>query len=227
MGYVGLPLMIATVHGRFRVIGFDIDVQKVQNLNLGKSPLRHIPDNRIEAARQVGRFEATSDFSRLQAADVIVICVPTPLGQHREPDLTFVIETAKTVAENLRRNQLIVLESTTYPGTTREVICPILEKTGLKSGKDFFLAFSPEREDPGNTSFTTSQIPRVVGADDDHARKLVHAFYSAFVDKVVLTSSTSAAEAVKVTENVFRAVNIALANELKMIYSRMGIDVFE
>ncbi|MGZ8396173.1 MAG: nucleotide sugar dehydrogenase [Rhodoplanes sp.] len=227
MGYVGLPLMIATVHGRFRVIGFDIDVQKVQNLNLGKSPLRHIPDNRIEAARQVGRFEATSDFSRLQAADVIVICVPTLLGQHREPDLTFVIETAKTVAENLRRNQLIVLESTTYPGTTREVICPILEKTGLKSGKDFFLAFSPEREDPGNTSFTTSQIPRVVGADDDHARKLVHAFYSAFVDKVVLTSSTSAAEAVKVTENVFRAVNIALANELKMIYSRMGIDVFE
>ena len=120
-----------------------------------------------------------------------------------------------------------MLESTTYPGTTREVICPILEKTGLKSGKDFFLAFSPEREDPGNTPFTTSQIPRVVGADDDHARKLVHAFYSAFVDKVVLTSPTSAAEAVKVTENVFRAVNIALANELKMIYSRMGIDVFE
>jgi UDP-N-acetyl-D-glucosamine dehydrogenase len=227
MGYVGLPLMLACTTKSFRVLGFDIDEEKVENLNLGKSPLKHVADSRIALVREAQSFEATHDLSRLSEVDVAIICVPTPLGQHREPDLSFVIKTTQDIARYLRRGQLIVLESTTYPGTTSQVVRPILQSNGLKSGRDFFLAFSPEREDPGNVQFQTSTIPKIVGGDGSIARDLARAFYAAIVDRVVTVSSTETAEAVKITENVFRAVNIALVNELKIIYSKMNINVFE
>jgi UDP-N-acetyl-D-glucosamine dehydrogenase len=227
MGYVGLPLTVATTAKNFRVLGFDIDIPKVEGLNRGKSPLKHIPDHLVASAREAGLFEATGDMRRLHEVDIVIVCVPTPLGPHREPDLTYVVETTRHIAQNLRRGQLVVLESTSFPGTTREVMRPILESGGLKSGQDFFLAFSPEREDPGNTKFTTAQIPKVVGGDGDLARGLASAFYGAVVERVVEVSSTDAAEAVKITENIFRAVNIALVNELKIIYSKMGINIFE
>jgi UDP-N-acetyl-D-glucosamine dehydrogenase len=227
MGYVGLPLMLAATRKNFRVLGFDIDEEKVTNLNLGKSPLKHVADKHIVAVREAQSFEATGDLNRLSELDVVVICVPTPLGHHREPDLSFVVKTTEDIARCLHRGQLIVLESTTYPGTTTEIVRPILESSGLQSGRDFFLAFSPEREDPGNVQFQTSVIPKVVGGDDPVARDLACAFYGAVVDRVVAVSSTETAEAVKITENVFRAVNIALVNELKIIYSKMNINVFE
>ena len=227
MGYVGLPLMLASTAKKFRVLGFDIDEEKVKRLNLGKSPLKHVGDSRIAAVRDVQLFEATCDMQRLSEVDVVVICVPTPLDHHREPDLSFVIKTTQKIVRRLHRGQLIVLESTTYPGTTTEIVRPILESTGLKSGRDFFLAFSPEREDPGNAQFQTSMIPKIVGGDSTTGRDLACAFYATIVDRVVAVSSTETAEAVKITENVFRAVNIALVNELKIIYSKMNINVFE
>ena len=227
MGYVGLPLMLACTAKNLRVLGFDIDTKKVKGLNRGHSPLRHVADTAIGAMRQAKLFEATHDLSRLSEVDVVVICVPTPIGKHREPDLSYVIKTARAIAESLRRGQLVVLESTTYPGTTTEVVRPILESSGLKSGRDFFLAFSPEREDPGNGQFPTATIPKIVGGDCPSSLALTVEFYAAFVDRVVPVSSTATAEAVKITENVFRAVNIALVNELKIIFSRMGINVFE
>lgn len=227
MGYVGLPLMLAAVQARFRVLGFDIDEPKVGALNHGKSPLKHIGDAKIAAARESGRFEATTDMGRLGEPDAILICVPTPLGRHREPDLSFVESTTRSIAAALRPDQLVVLESTTWPGTTTEVVKPILETTGLKSGADFYLAFSPEREDPGNINFETSQIPKVVGGDGAAALELTCALYDQFVCQTVPVSDPATAEAVKLTENIFRAVNIALANELKVVYTAMGIDVFE
>ena len=227
MGYVGLPLMLASTAKKFRVLGFDIDEEKVTKLNLGNSPLKHVDDSRIAAVRDVQLFEAMCDLQRLSEVDVVVICVPTPLGHHREPDLSFVIKTTQEIVRRLHRGQLIVLESTTYPGTTTEIVRPILESTGLKSGRHFFLAFSPEREDPGNAQFQTSTIPKIVGGDSTTARDLACAFYATIVDRVVAVSSTETAEAVKITENVFRAVNIALVNELKIIYSKMNINVFE
>ena len=227
LGYVGLPLMLASIAKKFNVLGFDIDVAKVKRLNRGRSPLRHVGDDSIAAARKAKLFEATSDMNRLSEVDVVIICVPTPIGAHREPDLSFVVGTVKEVAERLRAGQLIVLESTTYPGTTTEVVRPILESSGLKSGRDFYLAFSPEREDPGNAQFSTSAIPKVVGGDCTSACDLASAFYSTIIEKVVSVSSTETAEAVKITENVFRAVNIALVNELKIIYSKMDINIFE
>jgi UDP-N-acetyl-D-glucosamine dehydrogenase len=227
MGYVGLPLMLACSAKKFHVLGFDIDSSKVKRLNSGKSPLKHIYDKHIAATRDEQLFEATDDLKRLSEVDVIVICVPTPVGAHREPDLSFVVDTAKAIAISLRRGQMVVLESTTYPGTTTEVVKPILESSGLKAGRDFFLAFSPEREDPGNEKFSTSSIPKIVGGECENALSLATKFYSAIVDDVIPVSSTATAEAVKITENVFRAVNIALVNELKIIFSRMNINVFE
>ena len=200
---------------------------KVEALNRGKSPLKHIPNIHIAAMREAKQFEATDDLKRLKDVDVIVICVPTPIGAHREPDLSFVINTVRAVAISLRRGQLVILKSTTYPGTTTEIVRPILESTGLKSGRDFFLAFSPEREDPGNVKFSTSTIPKIVGGDGPTALDFATTFYGAIVDYVVPVSSTATAEAVKITENVFRAVNIALVNELKIIFSKMNINVFE
>lgn len=227
MGYVGLPLMLAATNAGFRVLGFDVDEPKVAALNEGRSPLKHFGDARIAATRESGLFEATADFARLGEADAVLICVPTPLGPHREPDLSYVEATARSIAAALRPGQLVVLESTTWPGTTRELVKPILEATGLRSGDDFLLAFSPEREDPGNIDFETSGIPKVVGGDGAAAREAACALYDQFVTRTVPVSSADVAEAVKLTENIFRAVNIALVNELKTVYTAMGIDVFE
>lgn len=227
LGYVGLPLSLAAGRVGFRVLGFDIDAERVKDLNDGKSPLKHIGDARIASARTEKRFEATAEFDRLQEADAIAICVPTPLGPHREPDLSFIDSTSRTVAKILSAGQLVVLESTTYPGTTRDVVKPILEATGLKSGRDFFLAYSPEREDPGNLDFETSRIPKVISGDGAVALALARAFYDQFVVRTIPVSSLETAEAVKLTENIFRAVNVALVNELKVVYSAIGVDIFE
>ena len=227
LGYIGLPLSLAAINGGFRVLGFDINAQRVADINGGESPLKHIGDDRILGVRRGGRLEATADFGRLAEPDVIVVCVPTPLGPHREPDLSFVESSARAIATALRRDQLIILESTTYPGTTREVVKPILEAGGLTSGVDFFLAYSPEREDPGNLDFETSRIPKVVSGDGAAALRLAQAFYDQFVVRTIPVSSPDTAEAVKLTENIFRAVNVALVNELKVVFSAMGIDVFE
>jgi UDP-N-acetyl-D-glucosamine dehydrogenase len=227
LGYIGLPLLRAAAARGFTAIGFDIARDKVDVLNGGGSYIRHIAADSIAALRRQGRLSATTDFARLGEADAIVICVPTPLTRQREPDLTFVVRTAEAVAERLRPGQLVVLESTTYPGTTREILRPILERRGLRSGRDFFLAYSPEREDPGNETYGTADIPKVVGGDGEAAWRLAAAFYDQIVARTVPVSSPEAAEAVKLTENIFRAVNIALVNELKVVYEAMGIDVWE
>jgi len=227
LGYVGLPLVLALVGRGFPVTGLDIDPAKVAMLNEGRSYIRQIGDARVAAAVATGRLQATADPAALCHCDAVIICVPTPLSAQREPDLTYVVNTARMIRDQLRPGQLVVLESTTYPGTTDEVVRPILEETGLVSGRDFFLAFSPEREDPGNIEFTTSRIPKVVGADGPAAARLAVALYEQIVPRTVLVSSSRAAEATKLTENIFRAVNIAMVNELKVIYAAMGIDVWE
>jgi UDP-N-acetyl-D-glucosamine dehydrogenase len=227
LGYVGLPLAHATCAAGLRVIGFDTDAAKVEALNAGRSYIRHIPSETVAALVERRSFAATADFARLGEVDAVLICVPTPLGRHREPDLSFVTRTAEAIAPHLRTGQLVVLESTTYPGTTRDVLRPILERTGLASGRDFFLAYSPEREDPGNADYGTSSIPRVVGGDGADALRMAEALYREIVVTVVPVSSPETAEAVKLTENIFRSVNIALVNELKVVYGAMGIDVWE
>ncbi|MEZ5902363.1 MAG: nucleotide sugar dehydrogenase [Alphaproteobacteria bacterium] len=228
LGYVGLPLMNSICCSGRKVLGFDIDTNKIKKLNSGKSYLDTVPEKIISTHRKSRLFEATDDFNRLKDVDVIVICVPTPLGENRDPDLSYVINTTETISKNLRKDQLIILESTTYPGTLSDVVRPILEtETGLKAGVDFYLAFSPEREDPGNPNFETSTIPKVVGADNTQERDAAVSFYQGFLKTVVPVSSSATAEAVKITENIFRAVNIALVNELKVIYDAMGIDIWE
>ncbi len=227
MGYVGLPLMLAAETAGYCVIGFDVDPQKVAKINAGKSYFKHIANEQIAAAVLKGRLRATTRLDEVKAVDAIVICVPTPLTRNREPDLTFIEQTAETIAPHLRKGHLVVLESTTWPGTTTEIVKPILERTGLKCGEDFYLAFSPEREDPGNVEFSTRMIPKIVGGDDAIACRLVGALYGSIMERVVGVSSTKTAEAVKLTENIFRAINIALVNELKVIYDAMGIDIWE
>ncbi len=227
MGYVGLPLAVAAWRAGFRVVGFDVDPSKISALMEGKSYIGRVSDDLISEMLASGRFSVTLSFDDAQICDVITICVPTPLNKHREPDLSFVLDTTRQLAKTLRQGQLITLESTTYPGTTRSEMRPILEATGMKSGVDFFLAFSPEREDPGNPNYHTATIPKVVGGDGEDASKVAEAFYSHVVAKVVPVSSCEVAEAVKLTENIFRSVNIALVNELKVIYDRMGINVWE
>ena len=227
MGYVGLPLAITAVREGFPVVGFDIDFKRVDLLNSGKSGIEHIDDVLIKEALKNKQFRATGNFSELGEPDAILIAVPTPLSKQREPDLSFVRASAEAISENLRPGQLVVLESTTWPGTTIELLKPILERTGFECGKDFFLAFSPEREDPGNTRFDTRAIPKVVGANDRNSLALAEALYGALVQQVVPVSSAKTAEAVKLTENIFRSVNIALVNELKVIYEKMGVDVWE
>jgi UDP-N-acetyl-D-glucosamine dehydrogenase len=227
LGYVGLPLALAAVRRGFKVTGFDIDHEKVTALNQGRSYIRHIDGAAVADLVASGRFRATADYAALRPLDAVLIAVPTPLTAHREPDLSFVVETTRSIARHLRRGQLIVLESTSYPGTTREVMRPILEAGGLKSGEDFFLAFSPEREDPGNPDYDVARIPKVVGGDGEAALRLARALYGELVAKTIAVSSPEAAEAVKLTENIFRAVNIALVNELKLIYAAMGIDIWE
>jgi UDP-N-acetyl-D-glucosamine dehydrogenase len=227
LGYVGLPLARIFVERGFPVLGFDTDPAKVAALGAGQSYIHHIGAEVIEAMNATGRFTATADAARLAEADALLICVPTPLTRHREPDMTYVVATAETIAATLRPGQLVILESSTYPGTTADVVRPILERTGLRSGTDIFLAYSPEREDPGNIDHSTSRIPKVVGAEGEEALALSLALYDAVVPKTVPVSTAATAEAVKLTENIFRAVNIALVNELKQIYAAMGIDVWE
>jgi len=227
LGYVGLPLAMAIAGGGFSVTGFDIDPGKIVRIEAGKSYIEAVPDAVLARHASEGRFLATTDFAALSACDVIVICVPTPLTRHRDPDLSFVVRTAEAIAAALRPGQLVVLESTTYPGTTDDVVRPILVRAGLKSGTDFFLGFSPEREDPGNRDFETSSIPKIVAGDGPQASALMEAFYGAVVRTVVPVASNATAEAVKLTENIFRAVNIALVNELKIVYEAMGIDIWD
>lgn len=227
LGYVGLPLALTVAERGFRTIGFDIDGDKIDRLQAGDSYIDSAPASALRAVAAAGRFAVTTDFARLGDCDVIVICVPTPLTRQREPDLSFVTATAAAIARELRAGTLVVLESTTFPGTTAEVLTPILETSGLAAGRDFFVAFSPEREDPGNAAFRTGAIPKVVAGDGDAAGRLATAFYGAVVDTVVPVSSTRTAEAIKITENIFRAVNIALVNELKVVYDAMGIDIWE
>ena len=226
-GYVGLPLALTFADKGFRVLGFDVDPAKVAALNRGECYIRHIDKERVKRARETKRFEATADFTRLREPDAILICVPTPLTAQKEPDLTYVRQTAEAIRPHLRRGQLIVLESTTYPGTTDELVRGVLEEGGLTAGVDFFLAFSPEREDPGNKSHSTPTIPKVVGGIDVASGDIAQRLYDAAVAKTVRVSSARAAEATKLTENIFRAVNIALVNELKIVYDRMGIDIWE
>jgi len=227
LGYVGLPLINAFVRAGYRTIGFDIDKAKVDMLKAGKSYIGHFSDEWVKSCMNEGRFEPTSDMGRLNEPDAILICVPTPLTENREPDLSCVSGTAEQIAPRLRAGQLVVLESTTYPGTTRDVVLPILAKSGLTVGKDFFLAFSPEREDPGNPDYSASGIPKVVGGYDQPSGDLALRLYSKAVVKTVPVSSCEVAEACKILENTYRAINIALVNELKVLYDRMGIDVWE
>ncbi|HAM47350.1 MAG TPA: nucleotide sugar dehydrogenase [Alphaproteobacteria bacterium] len=227
LGYVGLPLASAVTGAQFQVLGFDVNQNRVTRINGGHSPIGSVSDAKIAKMRDGNLFEATADFTRLRDADIILICVPTPLNIYREPDLSFVEDSARAIARSLRPGQLVILESTTYPGTTDEVMRPILEENGLRSGADFFLAYSPEREDPGNPQFNTSDIPKVVGGDGAAACDLACAFYECFVPGVVRVSSAATAEAVKLMENIFRSVNIALVNELKHVYASMGVDIWE
>lgn len=227
LGYVGLPLLMEFVEQGFKTIGFDVDGRKVEMLNAGKSYIKHIDENRVKSVRETNIFEATNDFGRIKDADCILICVPTPLTRHREPDMSFITGTAQTLAKHIRKGQFIVLESSTYPGTTEEVLKPILEESGLKGDSDFWVAFSPEREDPNNPKYNTRTIPKVVGANTEYARQLAMALYEKVIVKTIPVSSSQAAEATKLLENIFRSVNIALVNEMKMILDRMGIDVWE
>lgn len=227
MGYVGLPLSLAATDAGYKVLGMDINEPRVKGLRAGKSPIRTVKDEEVATANATGRFQPETDFSKMADAQLIIICVPTPLTRNREPDLSYIESSAQEIAKILKPGQLVVLESTTWPGTTQQIVKPILEKTGMKADKDFFLAYSPEREDPGNAVYTTKKIPRVVGAAAKEAQDLAAAFYGRIVDKVVCVSSTETAEAVKLTENIFRSVNIALVNELKMIFTRFGIDTHE
>ena len=227
LGYVGLPLVELFAGKGFPVLGFDVDHMKVERLEAGESYIGHIGSDRVAALRDSGRFAATSDFSRLGEADAVLVCVPTPLGSHKEPDLGAVEQTGRAIGRYLRPGQLVVLESTTYPGTTRDVLRPELEAGGLVAGVDFFLAYSPEREDPGNPKFSAGSIPKVVGGWDAASGDLARRLYGAAVPEVVPVSSCEVAEACKILENTYRAVNIALVNELKLVFDRMGIDVWE
>jgi len=227
LGYVGLPLVRAFTQGGLRSIGFDVDPVKVHKLHAGKSYIKHIPSSYIQDLLKQGLFEATTDFSRLVECDALIICVPTPLTKNRDPDMTYVVATAEAIAKHLRPGQLVVLESTTYPGTTREVVLPALEKSGLKVGKEFLLAYSPEREDPGRVDFDTHTIPKVVGGYDPRSLEAAAALYNHAVTTVVPVSSCEVAEAAKILENCYRCINIAMINEMKIILDRMGIDVWE
>lgn len=227
LGYVGLPLACAICDKGFQAVGFDIDLGKIEKLGRGLSYIGNIHNDRISKFVESKKFLPTNQFELLADMDAIIMCVPTPLDKNREPDMKYIVATTKSIASHLKRGQLVVLESTTYPGTTRDLVRPILEETGLKSGVDFFLAYSPEREDPGNKQYGTSNTPKVVGGLGANALKLAQTMYDQFLTCTVPVSSAETAEAVKLTENIFRSVNIALVNELKVIYDAMGIDIWE
>ena len=228
LGYVGLPLAIEFCKTGFQVTGLDIDQEKIDLLSQGESYIKHISGEKIKHLNKEGKFKGSTNHTLIRHLDCILICVPTPLNKNREPDMSYVISTAQKIAPHIVKNQLIVLESTTFPGTTLEVLIPELEAgSGLKANKDFFVAYSPEREDPNNKKYSIATTPKVIGADDPKSLELADSIYSFIVNKTVLVSGTKVAEAAKLTENVFRAVNIALVNELKVIYEKMGIDVWE
>lgn len=227
LGYVGLPLIREFCRAGFKVIGFDVDTSKVRMLNAGKTYIKHLPGSDFQKLIKQRRFTPTTDMKQLRKPDAILICVPTPLDKMREPDMSYVVKTTERVAANLRKGQLVSLESTTYPGTTREIMRPLLDATGLKLERDYFLAYSPEREDPGRTDMTTRDIAKVVGGAGPHSLRIATALYGAVVTHAVPVSSCEVAEAAKIVENVYRCVNIALVNELKMLFDRMGIDVWE
>ena len=228
LGYVGLPLAIEFCKTGFQVTGLDIDQEKIDLLSQGKSYIKHISGEKIKHLNKEGKFKGSTNHTLIRHLDCILICVPTPLNKNREPDMSYVISTAQKIAPHIVKNQLIVLESTTFPGTTLEVLIPELEAgSGLKANKDIFVAYSPEREDPNNKKYSIATTPKVIGADDPKSLELADSIYSFIVNKTVLVSGTKVAEAAKLTENVFRAVNIALVNELKVIYEKMGIDIWE
>ena len=227
MGYVGLPLVKLFLSRGFEVLGFDIDEKKVKMLNQGRSYIKHVTTEELKGFIQDKKFQATADFQSLSSADVIIICVPTPLDSHKNPDLSFVLKTTGTISQYLKEGQLIILESTTYPGTTEEKVLPVLQAGGLKVGQDFFLAYSPERENPGDKIFTTDKIPKIVGGVTPRCKRLTKALYDQVVKNTVPVSSPGVAEAAKILENVFRSVNIAMVNEMKMIFDRMGINIWE
>lgn len=227
MGYVGLPLAREFCLGGAKVLGFDVNSKMVAKINRGISPIKHIPNKQMRQMLGTRRFKVTESMQQLSRPDAILICVPTPLTENREPDMTYVEATCETIARYLRKGQLVVLESTTYPGTTRELMMPILEKSGLKAGRDFYMAYSPEREDPGNKDFRTSTIPKVVGGLDDASLDKALEVYKYAIEKMVPVDSCEVAESCKILENVYRSVNIAMVNELKRLFDRMGIDVWE
>jgi UDP-N-acetyl-D-glucosamine dehydrogenase len=227
LGYVGLPLLHAFSMAGFPVIGFDVDQRKIEKLLRGENYLKHLGADMVERMKATGRFDATSNMCRLSEADAVIVCVPTPLGRHMEPDMTFIERASDDIAKVLRPGQLIVLESSTYPGTTREIMLPRFVAKGMQCGKDFFLAFSPEREDPGRKDQNTQTIPKLVGGIDAASGKLAVALYQKAIRTVIPVSSAEVAEAAKLLENIYRCVNIALVNEMKMVLSRMGIDIFE
>lgn len=227
LGYVGLPLIDAFISAGFHCLGFDVDDNKVELLNSGQSYIKHVDSKKIQSWIDKQRFEATSEMNRLGESDALLICVPTPLNDARDPDLRYVTNTCEQIAERLRKDQLVILESTTYPTTTRDVMVPLLERSGLKAGQDFYVAYSPEREDPGNPNFSAAGIPKVVGAINEESLRLATALYETAVAGVVPVSNCEVAEASKVLENIYRAVNIALVNELKVLFDAMNIDVWE
>jgi len=227
LGYVGLPLALRYLETGYSVLGLDSDSSKVDSLMSGQSYIRHIPSDSVQENVQTGRFQATDDFTRAGEADALILCVPTPLDGHREPDLTYLIGCTEEILPHLRKGQVISLESTTYPGTTDEELRPRLERAGFTVGQDIFLVYSPEREDPGNPSFSTRTIPKVCGGITRQCLEVGQALYGQVIDRVVPVSSTGTAEAVKLMENIFRSVNIALVNEMKTAFMRMGIDIFE
>lgn len=226
LGYVGVPLALRFQEVGLTVLGFDIDEERVTTLNAGQTPIKHISPSDIAAMRASG-FEATADFARIEEVDAVIICVPTPLSRHREPDLSFIVETMKTITPYLRAGQILSLESTTWPGTTDEVLRPFIENRGFAIGQDFFLIYSPEREDPGRSDFTTRTIPKVVGGTTRECAAIGELLYATVIDQVVPVSSTQAAELTKLLENIHRSVNIGLVNEMKLIADRMGIDIYE
>lgn len=227
LGYVGAPLALSFNRAGYQVAGFDVNQERVAAINAGEHIINYLGKREIADAVAAGGFVATDDFVRLSEVDVIIICVPTPLTRYNEPDLSYVRATAETIGRHLRHGQLVILESTTWPGTTAEIVKPILDKSGLKCGRDYFLAFSPEREDPGNRNYKTATIPKIVGGEDAVSTQLAAVLYEQAITSVVPVSSSATAEAVKLTENIFRAVNIALVNELKQIYTALGVDIWE
>lgn len=227
LGYVGLPLSLTFLRKGIKVIGFDLDPEKIAKLEKGESYIKHIPPAELDGFYKNQQFQATADFDRLDEPDGLLICVPTPLTKSREPDLQYIVSTGQAIVKKLRPGQIVVLESTTYPGTTVEILQPILERGGLAAGQDFALAFSPEREDPGNPKYATANIPKVVGGIDEVSTAIARKLYAAALEQVVTVSSTQAAELTKLLENIFRSVNIALVNELKILCHRMDIDIWE